>query len=59
MRNLKAYPITSEEVLDILRWIPADDKDVFGDPGPYIRQKLVEFLNRPEIMSELLKSMRI
>lgn len=58
MRNLVQYPITAEEVLDQLKWIP-DDTDLIGSTGQYIRKKLVEYISNPENMAKILESMRV
>lgn len=59
MRNLVQYPITAEEVIDTLKWIPGPNDDCgIGSLNPLIRHKLEQFLSRPEIMKQLLDSMR-
>lgn len=63
MRNIAEYPITQDEVVNVLkRYLPLEfdpQKHGIGNLDPMIGARINAFINRPEIMDQLIDSMKI
>ena len=58
MRNLVEFPVTPEEVIDVLATMRRIDPYDLG-VNNMIRHHIIEFFLKPENMEQLLKEMRV
>lgn len=64
MRNLREYPVTEQEVLEVLAKIPQDNPPgatqiMVGGLNDMIRYEIIQFFLQPENMTKLLERMAV
>jgi hypothetical protein len=63
MRNLVEYPVTAEEVLEVIQKLPMDNPPgttqfEIGGLNDMIRHYLIKFVSQPENMDKIVQRMK-